>query len=255
MQSFRYLESAYAIPDAKAAAYRDAWDYLAGPGSWWTGAQRIAIAEATRAAVECPLCQQRAAALSPYTIDGEHTPAAGTSADAPLLPARFVDAVHRIRTDPARLTGPWVDSLIDHEFGYGHYVELISVIATLISIDSFHEVLGIPLEPLPAARPGFPDRYRPPGAAIDVAWVPMIYPQNLTDAEADIYFGSAQTGNVIRALSLVPEAVRKLHSVSAVQYLPTPQIMDMSASGSLSLTRPQTELVAARTSALNDCFY
>ena len=62
-------------------------------------------------------------------------------------------------------------------------------------------------------------------------------------------------GNVIRAMSLVPEAVRMLHTVSAVQYLPTPEVMDMAASGSLTLQRPQIELVAARTSALNDCFY
>jgi hypothetical protein len=46
-----------------------------------------------------------------------------------------------------------------------------------------------------------------------------------------------------------------LHTLSAVMYVPTPDVMNMSASGILTLSRPQIELVAARTSAINDCFY
>ena len=170
-------------------------------------------------------------------------------------PAEVIEAVHRITNDPARLTGSWVGGLIGEGFSYGHYVELVSVIATVTSIDWFPKVLGLPLEPLPEPCAGDPDGYRPSGARADVAWVPMIYPENLTDRESDIYFGAPKMGNVIRALSLVPEAVRQLHALSAVQYLPTPKVFDPASSGSLSLSRPQIELVAARTSALNDCFY
>jgi hypothetical protein len=231
-----------------AGAYREAWAYLARPGSWWTADERLSIAAASRDAVNCELCAQRKSALSPFAINGEHD---GEGS----LPADVLDAVHRVRTDPARLTGSWVTGLMGERFTPGHYVEMVSVIVSLVSIDSFHEVLGLPLEPLPDPLDGDPDRYTPPGAAVDVAWVPMIQPENLTEKENDIYFGAPQTGNVIRAMSLVPDAVRMLHTLSAVMYVPTPDVMNMSASGILTLSRPQIELVAARTSAINDCFY
>lgn len=250
-QAFSYEDSPYPIPSEKSGAYAAAWRYIAGPGNWWTGSERLAIARTVRAAADCSLCRKRAAALSPFALSGQHDLAETHH----LLADEVIDAIHRICTDSARLTGNWVAELINDSFSYGHYVEMLSVIVTLVSIDSFHQVLGLPEPSLPEALTGEPDSYLPPGAAIDVAWVPMIYPENLTEPEADIYFGAPQMGNVIRAMSLVPDAVRMLHTLSAAQYLPTPQVMDMSATGSLTLQRPQTELVAARTSALNDCFY
>jgi hypothetical protein len=166
-----------------------------------------------------------------------------------------MDAIHRITTDPARLTAGFVEAFVEGSFSYGHYVEMVSVIVNLISIDTLHKALGLPLEPLPSPQPGEPDGYLPAGAAPDVAWVPMLYPENLSEREADIYFGAAQMGHVIRALSLVPDAVRWLNRLSEAHYLPTPEVGDFSRTGHLALSRMQTELVAARTSYYNDCFY
>jgi hypothetical protein len=70
-------------------------------------------------------------------------------------------------------------------------------------------------------------------------------------AEADLWHGRA--GNVIRAMSLVPEAVRDLKTLSAAHYVTTEQVTDPRARRTLS--RPQIELVAGRVSALNECFY
>ncbi len=246
--SFDYQTSPYPIPDYKADAHRACWAYLARPGSWWTGAERIAIAQASRDAMTCPLCAERKAALSPEAVNGVH-------AGASDLPEPVLDAVHRITTDPARLTERWLKGKLTDSFSDGHYVEAVSIITCLISIDTLHRALGLPLEALPEPEPGQPDAYRPAGAALDVAWVPMIYPENLTEQEADIYFGAPQMGHVIRAMSLVPEAVRQLNALSAAHYLPTPQVGDMAADGHLTLSRMQTELVAARTSIKNDCFY
>jgi hypothetical protein len=64
-----------------------------------------------------------------------------------------------------------------------------------------------------------------------------------------------QTANVLRAMSLVPDAVRHLGVQSAVQYVDMPNVRNFESSGQLGLSRPQIELVAARTSAINDCFY
>jgi hypothetical protein len=247
---FNYTDSPYPIPPLKIDAYQDAWQYLASPGNWWTGSERVNIALATRDAYECDLCRVRKAALSPLGLEGEHTNSfAQTATTVPI------DVVHRLTTDPARLTQNWIESLLSDDFGYGHYVETVSVVVTLICIDSFHQALGLPLEPLPVPLPGEPDHYYPPGAEIDVAWVPMLYPENLTAREADIFFEAPVTANVIRAMSLVPEAVRKLNSLSRAQYVHMPDVRNMATQGELSLTRPQTELIAARTSAINDCFY
>jgi len=250
-QAFDYRQSPFPIPREKSDAYRAAWRYIASPGNWWTGSERLAIARTARAAENCSLCDRRAAALSPLAVSGAHDPAESQD----LLADEVVDTIHRICTDSARLTGSRVAELINDNFSYGHYVEMLSVVVTVVSIDSFHQVLGLPVPLLPEPLDGIPDNYLPAGAAIDVAWVPMIYPENLTETEADIYFGAPRMGNVIRAMSLIPDAVRMLHTLSAAQYLPTPQVMDMGATGSLTLQRPQTELLAARTSALNDCFY
>jgi hypothetical protein len=253
--SFDYSESPYPIADYKADAHRGAWVYLAQPGSWWTAAERIAIAAACRDAAFCTLCAERKAALSPFSVTGEHSSDSELLNASDPLNAKVLDAAHRITTDSARLTESWVSGLLDEDFGFGHYVEMVSVIVNLVSIDSFHQALGLPLEPLPEPQAGEPDGYLPAGAAIDVAWVPMIYPANLSEQEEDIYFGAPQMGHVIRAMSLVPDAVRWLNTLSEAHYLPIPQVGDMSSSGHLCLSRMQTELIAARTSMLNDCFY
>ncbi len=247
--AFDYSDAPYCLPEYKAAAHRGAWDYMAQPGSWWTGSDRVAIATASRAAQDCALCSERKAALSPNAVTGTHDGTGDGITD------KVVDAVHRITTDPARLTGTWVEGLLDDTFTYGHYVEMVSLIVNLISIDSLHRALDLPLEPLPQPLPGEPDGYLPPGAAVDVAWVPMIFPENLSEREADIYFGAPQMGHVIRAMSLVPEAVRWLNRLSEAHYLPTPEVGDFAKNGRLTLSRAQTELVAARTSYYNDCFY
>lgn len=246
---FDYPDRPYAVPQFKIDVHRGAWEQLSKPGSWWSAAERITIASASRAALECGLCAERKNALSPLSMKGHH--------HGPRTPLtdKVIDTVHRITTDSARLSARWVEGLLDPDFGYGHYVELVSVIVNVISIDTFHRALQISLEPLPDPQPGVPDRYLPPGADIDVAWVPMIWPANLSDREQDIYFGAPRIGHVIRALSLVPNAVRWLNRLSEAHYLPTPQVGDMAATGHLRLSRPQTELVAARTSLLNDCFY
>ena len=47
-------------------AYARAWKHLAGPGTWWDGARRLAMVEACREAPDCALCRERAASLSPF---------------------------------------------------------------------------------------------------------------------------------------------------------------------------------------------
>ena len=243
--AFDYAPAPYAIREDLPAAYRGIWSLISKPGNWWSGEERIAIAAESRNARQCPLCRERKAALSPSSVDGSHK-------TTTFLPAVAVDAVHRVTTDPARLTKRWLESSCEAGLTDARYVELLGIVVAVISIDAFHRALGLPLEDLPTPEPGDPTGYRPPGARDSGAWVPTVQPADLTEPEADVY-GGRPTGNVISAMSLVPDSVRMLTTLSAAQYLD--QVGDLSSNGDRALSRMQIELLAGRVSALSNCFY
>ena len=178
--SLDYDAAPVPVRDDLAAAHRRAWLRLAAPGAWWTGAERVAIAREVRAAAGCALCAARKQALSPNAVAAMH-------AAVPPLSAGAVEAIHRITTDPGRLSRRWRDQLREAGLADGPYVELIGVVGTVFSVDSFCRALGVPLHALPAAAPGAPSRYRPPQARDDGAWVPMIPSFATTGAEADLW--------------------------------------------------------------------
>ena len=167
MKPFSYDDSPISVRDELAAAHRRAWARLARPGRWWTGAQRVAIAAETRHAPACPLCHKRKSALSPYLIRGDHDRATG-------LADPLVELIHRVRTDPGRLTRTWYEGLRHAGLDEGEYVEAVGVIATVVAIDTFARGLGIVPRPLPAAEAGEPTRRRPPSARPGGAWVPWV---------------------------------------------------------------------------------
>jgi hypothetical protein len=245
--AFDYSAAPFAIREDLAAAYARAWEGLARPGNWWTGAQRVALAAEVRAARSCRLCAERKAALSPMAVQGKHDGAGS------LLVEPAVDAVHRIVTDATRLSRSFVEKLAADGLGDGHYVELLGVVVSMVSIDAFHRALGLEPEPLPAPEAGEPTRARPASAVPDVGWVPMIPEGKARGSEADLYSGRAP--NVIRALSLVPDAVRRMRDLSGAQYVPLQQLTDLGADPGRALSRAQIELLAGRVSAVNECFY
>jgi len=247
---FRYSDTLFTIRDDIVAANRKTWKRIAHAGSWWTGAERIAIAAETRNARSCQLCRERKQALSPGAVQGEHDGGITTA-----LPPAAVDTVHRIVTDQSRLSREWLETLAPAGLSDGHYVELLGVVVGVVSIDAFHGALDLPPEPLPAPIPGAPSGYRPPGLRVDEAWVPMLGSSPSDSAERDLFPPIPQVPNVLRAMSLVPDAVRSLNELSAAYYLDVLDIADPSASGNRAISRPQIELIAARVSALNECFY
>jgi len=243
----RFEAAPVAVRGDIPAAHRRFWSRLSEPGTWWTGAERVALAAETRAARGCALCRRRKSALSPNSVQGEHERAAGGA----LLPAPAIDAVHRIITDPARLSRGWLLSAQGAGLADGAYVELLGLCVAMRSIDVVCRGLGVPLHELPEPQPGEPTRRRPAAARMEAAWVPMLPASGARGEESDLWTG--RTGNVIRAMSLVPDAVRDLSSLSAAHYLPNEKVSDPSAGRTLS--RAQIELVAGRVSALAECFY
>lgn len=241
---FAYAALPLPIPEPMRAAHRRAWERLAAPGAWWTGAEKVAIAAEARAARTCALCRERKAALSPYAVAGEHAATA-------LLPAPAVEAAHRIASDPGRLTRAWYDETLAAGLFDAHYVELLGVVVTLVNLDALHRALGVAPEPLPEPRAGEPSRERPP-ATPGGAWVPWLPLDSAVGRE--LFEGRPLVPNVARALSLVPDAVRQLKELSEAHYLPIDLVTNPRARVA-ALSRAQMELVAGRVSALNECFY
>ncbi len=227
-------------------AHRLAWARVAGAGSWWTGSQRLAIAGESRRALDCDLCTRRRAALSPYGVTGAHR-AAGD------LPEAAVDAVHRVVTDPARLSRSWVEGLAAHGITDGHYVELLGCALVTFDIDEFHRALGLPLATLPPPASGRPDRYRPGGLRRDLYWVLALDPDAPAAPERDLFPG--RTGNALRALSLVPDTMRAAAALNAAHYVPTEHVPDLTHDAGRSLDRAQMELIATTVAQLNGCTY
>jgi hypothetical protein len=242
---FDYTKSPANVDEKLAGVHRACWESLANPGNWWTGAERVAIAAETRRARACSLCRERREALSPASVQGEHDHLGSLSPAA-------VDAVHRISTDPGRLSRAWYEQTLASGLSDAQYVELLGVLVAVVSIDNFNRALGVPLEPLPEARAGEPSHYRPEAAALDGAYVPMLPANGATGAEADLWHKN-QTANVIRALSLVPDAVRMLKKLSSVHYIPIDEVVNPLFRRHLD--RAQIELIAGRVSVLNECFY
>lgn len=223
-----------------------AWQRLGQPGSWWSGAERLALAHEARAARDCALCAQRKQALSPYSIDEHHVATRE-------LPAAAVDAVHRITSDPGRLTVRFYREAVAAGLLPEQVVELTGVVALVTLGDTLARACGATPLPLPRAVAGKPSRVRLAGARVDDAWVPMVHPDAAEGQLALMYQGSKSlTGivfNVMRALSAVPEESFGFFSPFLVSYQMVGELPDE------RLSHPQQELLASTTSALNECFY
>jgi len=246
MSALRYDDSGVPVREDLRRAHADILEHVASPGTWWTGADRVALAEESRNGLACGLCQERKAALSPNAVQGDHDTLG-------RLPQNIVDVVHRIRTDPGRLSREWFDSVIADGLSQERYVELVGVVTLIAGMDSFARALGVPFAELPEPRAGEPSRHRPTGAKPGIAWVPIIDPADAVGPEAGMYGDSSFVPNIMRALSLVPDQVRALLASSNAHYFGMDTMMDPTAKRDLD--RMGVELVASRVSALNECFY
>ena len=61
--------------------------------------------------------------------------------------------------------------------------------------------------------------------------------------------------NVLRALTLVPDAMREWRDLADVQYLSFTGMQNFFQDEARSINRMQMELVAGRVSSVNECFY
>jgi hypothetical protein len=120
-------------------------------------------------------------------------------------------------------------------------VELVGVVSMVVGIDTFTRALGMPAPDLPEPEAGEPRRERPAEVRVEGHWVPSVPPDAVAGA------------NIRRALTLVPAEVAGFEQMASAMYLHLDDIMEFGRDR--TITRPQMELLAARVSALNQCFY
>ena len=223
MSSFSYENAPYPVRPDIVEAHRRCWQQLALPGSWWTGAERIAIASETRAA--CAV-RNEPPWLRTKTASGEGT-----------LSATVRDTVRTLAIDAHKIDREWCRGVVA-ELDEAAYVELAAVVVQVIAIDTFAEALGLPVEPLPEPERGEPDRSTPDGVGDIGAYVSMLL--------------AFPGPNVARALSLAPKMNAHFFALVGAMYAGDEF---QTLVWNRPLSRPQIELVAARVSAVSECFY
>ncbi|MEM7326721.1 MAG: alkylhydroperoxidase-related (seleno)protein [Actinomycetota bacterium] len=215
-------------------AHRGVAAAAARAGTWWTGAERHAIASEVRRALAN-------ADLPPWQAPSVSEPGhpAAIPADHPL-PAAAVDAIWRITNHPGTLTEDWYRGIVADLPSGEHYVELVELVAMVNSIDRFAAVMDLDPVPLPDPEPGEPTRQRIDGTEVRTHWVP-----------------TAPVGgpNVLKALSAIPIEGTTRQALFDSQYLPGGALLGDLDWGRDTIDRRQIELVAAQTSLVNECFY
>ena len=231
-----YEHTDYLLRDNLREAHETAWAMIGGPGASWRGAERVSMVAEARAALDCPLCSERKAALSPNAVAGDHRAVTD-------LPGIVVDMIHRIRTDSGRITKSMFDGVIGGGFTREAYVEVVGVVNTSVIIDTMHQALGLEVPDLPAVVEGEPDGHFDTTTVDEGAWVPMT---KVSTKEATSS-GLPQIPNIVRSMGLVPSSVALFFTAFrphyALENIP------------MSISQPQAEFVASRVSALNQCFY
>ncbi|MDH3603804.1 MAG: hypothetical protein OEU26_29700 [Candidatus Tectomicrobia bacterium] len=137
-----YAQCGFPMRDDRTATHLAAWRHVCSPGAHFTAVARIDMIREARGARTCRLCDARQAALSPYAVPGEHDTA--TSLTAPIT-----DLIHRMCTDPARITKSWFDQTRSTGLTPGEYVETVGVVAIAVIIDT----LLSHASPMPPAFP------------------------------------------------------------------------------------------------------
>jgi hypothetical protein len=191
---------------------RREWHRLGAAGTWWSGAERVAIARVARLA------------------------GAGEVPHEDQLSDVAVEATATVAAAPTKLSANVIERFISEGLSTEKYTEIVGVVARVVAVDTAVRGSGAPLEQLPAPEDGAPSRTIVAAAKKRSAWIPMV--------------GGSNPVTALSAVAAESEAQRDLH---AALYLSYEQMGDLSIVKQLN--RAQLELVAARTSFINECVF
>ena len=221
------------VRDDLAEAHRLAWEHLAAPGSWWSGAERVELAATALMAIT------DADPLPPWV----GVTSTGRLAPDLVAPREAHDVAYRLARHAGTMTGD-VYRAVTGTLGELPYVELCAIVSTVAAVAHFCRNIGVPVPPLPAPIGGRPTGDQP--ERLEQArfnWVPVAEPAD-------------QVAAVVQAYTAVPGEQLNTWRMADAQYMPAAEMLDPAWSrrpGGLS--RAQMELVAARLTRLRDCFY
>jgi len=216
-----------------AEAHRLAWEHLAGPGSWWSGAARVELAATALLAI------MDADPLPPWV----GVTSTGRLAPDLVAPREAHDVAYRLARHAGTMTGD-VYRTVTSTLGELPYVELCAIVSTVAAVAHFCRNIGVAVPPLPAPIGGRPTGERPEHLEQpQFNWVPVAEPAD-------------QVAAVVQAYTAVPGEQRNTWRMADAQYMPPGEMLDPAWSRrSGGLSRAQMELVAARLTRLRDCFY
>lgn len=154
------------------------------------------------------------------------------------MPDAAVDAARTLGGEPGVIRRDTVDGWTAGGLDETGYVELVGIVSRLTAVDSFHRAMGLPLEPLPRPEPGEGSGAGLPSGAKRTrrSHAPTVGPPTIPSV-----------------LSAVPAENQAWMDLADAMYLTfaemeSPDIVK-------DLHRRQIEVVAARTSLLNECFF
>jgi len=211
----------YATPSAPefAVSFRNVWASVARPGATWTGEERVAIARIGR------IAREKAAGSPESMLDVG-------------LPPPVIQASAVLGGDPGRVRLPWVKALNEAGLSPEGYVEIVSIVSRVTVVDTFHRSLGLPLIELPDPESGDPSGEVDARARTNSrAFAPTVGPPMIPTA-----------------LSAIPAEMAAMADIQDTMYMTGDDMADPDFQRD-GLHRTQIELVAARTSRINECFY
>lgn len=213
-------------------AYRTSWGHIAAPGSWWDGPQRLALARVAAEALAAgePLPPW----VAPSTVEG------ALPDDLPV-PDAAADVVYRLARHAGTLTEVWYRGMLARGLTPLQYVEIVGVVVAVVPVLAFARGLGVEPPSWPEAVAGAASAEQPEIVDGSSNWVPV-----------DVAFEGFP--GVVQALTAVPGEFANLVATHGAQYIPFEEMGDMTWTRG-PLDRRQIEYVAARLSALRECFY
>ena len=237
-----YSDSEYPVSQEIEKLHGDEIQSFSITGTWGTAAQRTAIAAEARAA--------RCAAGVQESVDDEELRELAELPEAARRLARDV-ALGGVGIDRDYCTQAQSEGVTE-----GAYVEIVGLVARLAHLDVFARGIGVPSRPLATPTDQSTPSFERPVEAKQEGFFTASIPSAPEGGElAESIFGKAPAPNILRSLSLVPDEARRLNRIMDQEYFSMETIFDMTYSSHAALSRPQIELVAAKVSALNQCFY
>ena len=236
-----YSDSSFAIRADLAAVHSTTMESFSAPGTWFEAKERREIVALSRRARA-----ERGFQIQDYTDEVQDID----------LPSGALKLIEMVSCEAEKIDKHFYLALVSNGLLAEQYVEIVGLVTRAMSVDTFCRSLGLSMCLLAHARDGVPSKQLPDTVTIDHAWVPIIPAGPKGGAPAQALYGETDfVANIFSALSLVPDEASGVMQLGQTQYVKARDFQNFKFFRDENFSRAQLELVAARISALNNCFY